>query len=174
MNRKRIVILRIGHRIGRDKRITTHIGLAARALGASGMILTAEDREVEKSISDVVYRWGGDFWVKSGCRWQDVLKEWEGAVVHLTMYGESILNLEDEIRNCPKDLLVIIGAEKVPFSIYERSDWNVAITNQPHSELAAIAVFLDRIQQGNELEADFGGRIRIVGKQVGKEVIINE
>jgi len=171
---KTIVVLRIGHRLGRDKRITTHIGLASRALGASGMFLTSADHEVEESILDVVSRFGGDFWVKSGCRWQDVLREWKGAVVHLTMYGESILNLEDEIRNSSEDLLVIIGAEKVPFGIYERSDWNVAITNQPHSELAAIAVFLDRIQEGSELEADFGGRIRIIGGQLGKEVVIDE
>jgi tRNA (cytidine56-2'-O)-methyltransferase len=172
MNGKRIVVLRIGHRIGRDKRITTHIGLAARALGASGMFLEAEDREVEKSIRDVVSRWGGDYWVKSGFRWQDVVKSWNGAIVHLTMYGESILDLEDVIQKDSRDILVVIGAEKVPYGVYEHADWNVAVTNQPHSELAALAIFLDRIQEGRELKSkDFGGKIMIIGKKVGKEVL---
>ena len=174
MKGKRIVVLRIGHRIGRDKRITTHIGLAARALGASGMFLTAEDREVERSILDVVSRFGGDFWVKGDCRWQNVIKSWDGAIVHLTMYGESILDIEKEIKKDTRDILVVIGAEKVPFEVYERSDWNVSVTNQPHSELAALAIFLDRIQEGHELKEEFNGRIRIVPSKLGKEVVVDE
>ncbi|MCG7848715.1 MAG: tRNA (cytidine(56)-2'-O)-methyltransferase, partial [ANME-2 cluster archaeon] len=31
-----IVVLRLGHRPERDQRVTTHVGLTARALGASG------------------------------------------------------------------------------------------------------------------------------------------
>ncbi len=171
---KQIVVLRIGHRKERDKRITTHVGLAARALGASGMILAAEDPEVEERIMDVVSRFGGDFWVRSGCRWQDVVRSWDGAVVHLTMYGESILDVEKEIRSDPRDLLVVIGAEKVPSELYRMADWNVAITNQPHSELAALAVFLDRIQQGRELVRTFDGKIRIIPTKMGKRVVIDE
>ena len=34
-----VVVLRWGHR-SRDARLTTHVALTARALGASGMILT--------------------------------------------------------------------------------------------------------------------------------------
>jgi predicted SpoU family rRNA methylase len=33
-----VVILRIGHRPERDQRVTTHVGLTARALGAQGMV----------------------------------------------------------------------------------------------------------------------------------------
>ncbi|NIS35916.1 MAG: tRNA (cytidine(56)-2'-O)-methyltransferase, partial [Actinobacteria bacterium] len=39
-------------------------------------------------------------------------------------------------------LLVVVGAAKVSFDVYEAADWNVAVTNQPHSEVAALAVFL--------------------------------
>ena len=37
-----IVVLRLGHRPERDARVTTHVGLTARALGASGMLLILE------------------------------------------------------------------------------------------------------------------------------------
>jgi tRNA (cytidine56-2'-O)-methyltransferase len=45
-----IVILRIGHRIYRDKRITTHVGLTARAFGAEGMLLAGSDTSVVNNI----------------------------------------------------------------------------------------------------------------------------
>src|SRR5207244_13617119 len=36
----RIVVLRMGHRIPRDWRLTTHVCLTARALGAEGVIIS--------------------------------------------------------------------------------------------------------------------------------------
>jgi tRNA (cytidine56-2'-O)-methyltransferase len=44
----------------------------------------------------------------------------------------------------PKDrpLLVVVGAEKVPREVYDLVDANLAVGNQPHSEVAALAVFL--------------------------------
>ncbi|MDD1710623.1 MAG: tRNA (cytidine(56)-2'-O)-methyltransferase, partial [Methanoregulaceae archaeon] len=44
-----VVILRIGHRPERDQRVTTHVGLTARALGAQGMYLAASDKGVVQS-----------------------------------------------------------------------------------------------------------------------------
>ena len=38
-----VFILRVGHRPERDQRVTTHVGLTARALGAKGMYLAAAD-----------------------------------------------------------------------------------------------------------------------------------
>ena len=58
---KEVIILRVGHRPERDQRVTTHVGLTARALGAKGMYLAAADKGVVQSIRDVVSRWGGDF-----------------------------------------------------------------------------------------------------------------
>ena len=57
----RAAVLRIGHRPERDQRVTTHVGLTARALGAEGMYLAADDKGVVQSIADVVNRWGGAF-----------------------------------------------------------------------------------------------------------------
>ncbi|HJW97957.1 MAG TPA: tRNA (cytidine(56)-2'-O)-methyltransferase, partial [Candidatus Bathyarchaeia archaeon] len=39
----KIVVLRWGHRPQRDARLTTHVALAARALGANGLVLSDID-----------------------------------------------------------------------------------------------------------------------------------
>ena len=43
-----IVVLRLGHRIGRDARISTHCGLVARALGANKIIYSGDTRPYSK------------------------------------------------------------------------------------------------------------------------------
>ena len=160
-----LVILRIGHRPERDQRVTTHVGLAARALGAKGMFLAAEDKGVVESITDVVSRWGGDFFIRDRVSWKRCIREWResgGVVVHLTMYGERIRDREEEIRSHNR-ILIVVGAEKVPGEIYGLADYNIAVTGQPHSEISGLAVFLDRFFQGEELSAEFpGARIRVV------------
>jgi tRNA (cytidine56-2'-O)-methyltransferase len=175
-----IVVLRLGHRPERDKRVTTHVGLVGRALGARGMLLAADDRGVERSIKKVTTQWGGDFFVKTGVKWKDEIKRWKqegGKVCHLTMYGENILDVIDEIRDEAKKenarLMVVVGAEKVPYEVFEAADWNIAVGNQPHSEIAALALLLDYLQEGRELKAVFEhAEIEIVPKRRGKEVIM--
>lgn len=171
----RIVILRLGHRIQRDKRITTHVGLAARALGAEGMLLASDDSGIEKSISEVTERWGGSFYVKRIASWKSEIKKWKdagGKVLHLTMYGINLPDAIDEISS--DDLLIVVGAEKVPPEIYGLADWNVAVGKQPHSEVAALAVVLDRLQSASgkdPLKMSFcGGELEIVSNRRGKEV----
>lgn len=171
----RTVILRLGHRVQRDQRITTHVGLTARALGAEGMLLDSYDSGIEKSISEVTERWGGSFYVKRITDWMKEIRKWKessGKVLHLTMYG---INLPDVINDIvTENLLVVVGAEKVPPELYALADWNVAVGNQPHSEVAALAIVLDRLaaSSGNEpLKSKFsGGEIEIVPKTMGKEV----
>lgn len=174
----KIYVLRLGHRRERDKRITTHCGLVARAFGASGIILSGErDEKVEESIKKVTETWGGPFNVSYKKGWRDIIKEWKdkgGLVVHLTMYGIPIQNLEQGLRREFKnrDILVVIGAEKVPKDVYRVADYNIAITSQPHSEVAALAVFLDRTFQGKELEKEFSGwRRKIIPQRKGKKLI---
>jgi tRNA (cytidine56-2'-O)-methyltransferase len=43
----RVTVLRLGHRPERDKRITTHVGLVARAFGAEEMLLAGGGDAVE-------------------------------------------------------------------------------------------------------------------------------
>jgi tRNA (cytidine56-2'-O)-methyltransferase len=153
-----IVVLRVGHRIGRDRRVTTHVGLCARALGAQGLLLAASDRSVVSTIRDVVQRWGGDFWIRDAVNWRQEIANWKddkGTVVHLTMYGQ---NLPLVLRRLSTEkLMVVVGAEKVPPDLFDLADYNVAITNQPHSEIAALSIFLDRVQSGQELMSFSGG-----------------
>jgi len=169
-----IVILRLGHRMERDKRITTHVGLVGRALGASGMLLASDDKGIARSIKEVTERWGGDFFVQTGVKWRDELNKWKqegGIVCHLTMYGENVLDVIDEIREGTNRIMVVVGAEKVPYDIFEAADWNIAVGNQPHSEIAALALFLDYLQQGKELKTKFEhAELEIVPRRKGKEV----
>lgn len=164
-----ITVLRLGHRYSRDERITTHIGLVSRAFGAEKMFVV-KDKNVKESIDDVTRRFGGNFRVEFYDNWKKTVKNWEGVTIHLTMYGEHINKVIKKIpRN--RDLLVIVGAEKVPRVVYELADFNVAIGNQPHSEVAALAVFLDRYSKGKGLEKDFKGKIKIIPCKRGKMVV---
>ena len=52
-----ITVLRIGHRIGRDKRITTHVALVARAFGADSIIIDSQDKKIEDTINSICNRW---------------------------------------------------------------------------------------------------------------------
>ncbi len=173
-------MLRLGHRLERDKRVTTHVGLVGRALGARGMLLASDDKSVERSINRVTKHWGGDFFVQTGVNWREAIKTWKqegGKVCHLTMYGENILDVIDEIREAAEDarIMVVVGAEKVPYEVFEAVDWNIAVGNQPHSEIAALALFLDYLQQGKELKTQFKhAELEIVPTRKGKEVRVRE
>lgn len=175
---KRVVVLRIGHRVGRDRRISTHVGLVARAFGASGIVFVGEveDSIIEK-LRDVVERWGGPFFIEKVNSWKKFVKKWKsqgGLVVHLTMYGVNIegSDIVEELRKSRNDILVIVGAEKVPREVYELADYNLAIGNQPHSEVSALAIFLDRLFQGKELLKEFeNAKLKIIPCPWGKRVV---
>jgi len=171
-----IIVLRLGHRIVRDKRITTHVCLAARALGADGVILSGEkDSSVISSVEKIIERWGGKFSIEYERNWRKIIKDkkekgWE--IVHLTMYGERIQDKIQSIRNSGKDKLIIVGGEKVPFEVYEEANYNIAVTNQPHSEVAALAICLHEIFEGKELDKEFeGGHIRLEPSERSKKII---
>lgn len=148
-----VEVLRLGHRPAHDRRLSTHVGLTARALGASRMHVSRKDYRVKESVERVVERWGGDFEVETGVSWRALVDGWEGCVVHLTMKGENLLDVVDEVGGC-SDVLVVVGSEKVPPEIYRMADYNVAITDQPHSEAAATAIFLDRLLLGEPLRGE--------------------
>jgi tRNA (cytidine56-2'-O)-methyltransferase len=169
----KIVVLRYGHRPSRDKRISTHLALVARAFGAHEAWFDTKDESLERKIAKVNETFGGSFFVKTGI---DLVSAIEGAkkkgycVVHLTMYGIPLPQVIEEIRNKDK-VLVLVGGPKVPRYFYEVADYNVSITNQPHSEVAAVAVFLDWLYKGEEFNFKFkGGRIEIEPCNRGKRV----
>jgi tRNA (cytidine56-2'-O)-methyltransferase len=176
----KVVVLRWGHR-DRDKRLTSHVALTGRALGASGFILAdIKDRKVEETVEKVTATWGGNFRFEMAKPWKQVVKDWRvqnGVTVHLTAYGENIQTSDvlQRIRMTGKDVLVIVGSQKVPAGFFseEVSDFNVAIGNQPHSECSSLAVFLDRFFKGQELSKDFvqNAKMKIVPQTRGKKVV---
>jgi len=167
-----VVVCRLGHRPGRDDRMTTHVGLTARALGADRVVLPTDASGSADTIRDITDRFGGPFEVEVGSP-ISVVRDWDGPVAHLTMYGEPVQDVVGDVRESRETdpLLVVVGAEKVPFEVYDRADWNVGVTNQPHSEVAGLAVFLDRLFDGRELDREWTDAERVVVPQeTGKRV----
>ena len=173
----KIEVLRIGQRVVRDDRVTTHVALVARSFGAEKIYMNEVNSEIEKTISDINKTWGGDFKIEIISDWKKIIRERKNTgvkIVHLTMYGQNINNIEAKIRNEDK-ILIVVGAEKVPREIYELADYNIAVGNQPHSEVSALGVLLDRIQQGKQFESKFENSERvIIPQEHGKNVMVNK
>ncbi|MHB1439738.1 MAG: HD domain-containing protein [Cuniculiplasma sp.] len=170
-----IVIYRYGHRPSRDKRITTHVALTSRAMGADYMMVDTGDRALEENIKSVNRNFGGDFKVDTGVSLNTFLNNItkEDTLIHLTMYGQSV---EDRISEIKKKLnedgriFIFVGAEKVPGIIYSKSNFNISITNQPISEVSALGLFLDRLKDGKELDLRLKGRLDILPQESGKNI----
>jgi len=172
----KIKVLRLSHRHERDKRVTSHCALVARAFGGDGFVYSGErDTKLEATIKKVAANWGGSF----GCEYTDsymrFIKAWKkkgGGVVHLTVYGLPVRKVAPKLRKLRKPLLLVVGGEKVLPEVYQTADWNVAVTGQPHSEVAALAIILDKIFKGKELEKKFPkAKLRVVPQERGKKVV---
>lgn len=169
-----IVVLRLGHRRTRDARVTTHVCLAARAFGADAVWVVEKDAELEKSLKGVVERFGGPFEVKTGVAWRPAMRRFPGLKVHLTMYGRPIEEAEGEVVEAAdgRDVMLVVGASKVPGEVFGMADFNIAVTNQPHSEVAALTIALDRLGRGAWARKRFkGGRVAIRPSARGKVVV---
>ena len=172
--RQSIQVLRVGQRFYRDDRTFTHLALVSRALGAECIYLEDAERDLERTVSEVNATWGGEFRVVLEEPWKKVMKaaKAEGrTMVHLTMYGLPLQDVAGELAKKEK-LLLIVGGPKVPGKVYHDSDYNVAVTSQPHSEIAALAIVMDVVQGGEELKRSFGkSKLRILPSSKGKRVV---
>jgi len=162
-----VVVLRIGHRFFRDSRVTTHVCLTGRALGADGIIIAdRQDKPVEATIREVSKKFGGTFSIESGKPWRKTMREWRergGKIVHLTAYGLRMPDVIQEINSVENDILVVVGSEKMPGEVFKLADWNVSVTNQPMSEVGALAVFLDWHLNHNAFDKAFpNGQVKII------------
>ena len=170
----KIEVLRIGQRLVRDDRVTTHVALVSRAFGASRILMYDANPEIKDTISKVNKIWGSNFEVEIIENWKDVIrkkKKENFKIVHLTMYGEIINDVQDALRNEEK-ILIVVGAEKVPKEVYDMADYNVAIGSQPHSEISALAILLDRILVGNQFKISHPNAKReIIPSKKGKKVM---
>lgn len=172
-----IEVVRIGQRLVRDDRVTTHVALVSRGFGAEKIYMTEVNPEIKDTIEKINKTWGGSFKIEFIEKWKSIVKNKKDEgfkVVHLSMYGESINNAQEKIRD-EKNLLIVVGAEKVPREIYELADYNVGVGSQPHSEISALAILLDRIQEGKQFEKEFPNAIRkIIPTKKGKNVQVKE
>jgi len=167
-------VLRVGQRYVRDDRTLTHLCLVSRALGAESIYLEDVEKDILGTLQGVNRTWGGGFSAVLGEPWRKVIRDAkkEGrAVVHLTMYGMPLQEKVEELRRQGK-MLIVVGGPKVPGKVYHEADYNIAVTSQPHSEIAALAIVLHEVQGGEELKRSFGkSRLRILPSETGKRVV---
>ncbi len=172
-----IEVVRIGQRLVRDDRVTTHVALVSRAFGAKKIFMTEVNPEIKDTIEKIKDTWGGDFVVEFIDKWKSIVKkkkEENFRIVHLTMYGENINSVQEKLQG-EENLLIVVGAEKVPREIYDLADYNVGVGNQPHSEISALAIVLDRIQSGKQFEKIFpDAKRKIIPTKKGKNVQVKE
>ena len=172
-----IEVVRIGQRLVRDDRVTTHVALVSRAFGAERIFMTEVNPEIKDTLEKINKTWGGKFEVEFIDKWKSVVKKKKEdgfKIIHLSMYGENINNAQEQLRN-EGNLLIVVGAEKVPREIYELADYNIGVGSQPHSEISALAVLLDRIQKGKQFEKEFpDAKRKIIPTKNGKNVQVKE
>ena len=163
-----IAVLRLSHRRERDKRVTTHCALVSRAFGADKMLFSGDtDDALIENIMSVANRFGGSFVCEHVSDYKKLIRDFSGKKIHLTMYGISVDKAVENVKE--EDLLIVVGGEKVPAEVYKLVDYNVSVTNQPHSEIAALAICLDRYFSGSELEKRMDNwKIKIEPSNSGK------
>ena len=156
----------------------------ARAFGAVRIIIAGdEDINLLKTINTVVSEWGGNFQLEiiPYNEWRTFIQRWKSdnknKIVHLTMYGENLSTFEtsedfETLKKRLKNLLVVIGGQKIPGKVFQYADWNIAISNQPHSEVASLAVFLDHINS-NALQIQFSNALKqVIPSLEGKKILL--
>ena len=168
-----IIILRLNHRIARDPRLSTHVALTARAfLGDKLYYSGQKDSSLEESINKVSEKFGGKFTIEYLQEPLKFLKDKKPKfkIIHLTCYG---LNVQDKIKELKNEnLIVIVGGEKVEPIYYNLADYNISVTQQPISEVSALAIFLHLLNNGKELKYEFkDAKNKIIPIEKGKKVL---
>ncbi|MBS3152850.1 tRNA (cytidine(56)-2'-O)-methyltransferase [Candidatus Woesearchaeota archaeon] len=163
-----IEVLRLNHRIGRDARVSTHVALTARALCSSKIYYSGQkDNNMEKSINKITEKFGGPFEIEYLEDPKSLLeqKKKQGFLIaHLTMYGKDFISSKNNIKN--RNLLIIVGGEKVEYDFYNIADFNFSVTNQPISEVSALGIFLYEIFGYKENFKN--AKLQVVGMKKGK------
>lgn len=170
-----ITIFRFGHRIERDKRITTHCALVSRAFGCKNLYYSGqEDNHFENSIREVCEDFGGNLNIKFINNYEKFFEENKNKyyIIHLTMYGTDFNTFAKKIKkeNLKKPLLIFVGSQKVPSEIYHLADANVCVTNQPHSEVAALGLLLNALVDYKKVKFT-KAKIQVKENPKGKTII---
>jgi tRNA (cytidine56-2'-O)-methyltransferase len=135
------------------------------------MFLEPPDPGLALRVADLARGWGGSFAVVGIEDWKRVIRSFEGLVVHLTMYGQPLERVLPRLRRAAR-VLIVVGGAKVPADLYRLSSLNVAVGHQPHSEVAAVAVVLDRMLGAPERRRFADAKRRVVPRSRGKKVVV--
>jgi len=65
-----IEVVRIGQRVVRDDRVTTHVALVSRAFGAEKIFMTEVNPEIKDTLEKINKTWGGNFVVEFIEKWK--------------------------------------------------------------------------------------------------------
>lgn len=170
-----IEVLRLSHRIRRDPRLSTHVALTARAFLADKLYYSGQhDSSLENSINKITKEFGSDFEIifeKDPIKLIKEKKKDNYKIIHLTMYGLTFHPTLTKIKK-HKNLLIVIGSEKVPPEVYNLADYNISVTSQPISEVSALAILLHEYFNKKELTNNFKNSMKeIIPQEKGKKVI---
>jgi len=146
-----------------------------RAFGGKRIFLDSEvDAGIGKTIENINKEFGGNFHVEYEKNLYGKIKQLKkegNMIVHLTMYGQEPVNTVMTKIKKAKKVVIVIGSEKVPGEVYHAADYNISITRQPHSEVASLAVFMHRLNEGKEEKMEFeGAKKKVVPMEHGKRV----
>ena len=70
-----IEVIRIGQRLIRDDRVTTHVALVSRAFGAEKIYMTEVNPEIKDTIEKINKTWGSDFIIEFIDKWKHIVKK---------------------------------------------------------------------------------------------------
>jgi len=68
-----IEVLRIGQRVVRDDRVTTHVAQVARSFGAQKIYMNEVNPDIKHTISDINKTWGGNFKIEIISEWKKIV-----------------------------------------------------------------------------------------------------
>ena len=86
------------------------------------------------------------------------------------MYGQPWREVIPILRR-DRPIAIVVGGAKVPGEVYGICQHNIGIGNQPHSEVAALAVFLRDLLPTGSYPVEFpGGELDIVPSASNKMV----
>ena len=143
----KIEVLRLSHRLPRDQRVSTHVALTARALNCTKIFYSGQkDSTYEDAISSITNNFGGPFEIEYTKNPVKLVKEKKAegfVIIHLSMYCSKFESKLKLLKN--KDILFIVGSEKVDREFYEISDFNLSVSNQPISEVSALGIILYKL-----------------------------
>jgi tRNA (cytidine56-2'-O)-methyltransferase len=125
-------------------------------------------------VKRICESWGGTFPVAYEKNFKSLIKKYKEdgfSIAHLSMYGIPLQEKLPKLK-AQKKLLLVVGSEQVPREVYEMADFNISVTGQPHSEVAALAIAMDRLIDFNSL--NFKGKIKIRPSEKGKNVITTD